>query len=160
MVFMNMEIWNKFPYFLIVIAVFLLQIPVAPRALLVVFVVGFVLTYIANNYEKRMIRELRPNAPDRIPPMDPDIFETELYFGNPSGHMQLIMYSITFFMLYMLSINEFSVKLIILMAAIGVFIGYSRIEQGYHTLDQILSGVRNGIIMGFISFTVYHIYVE
>jgi len=59
----------------------------------------------------------------------------------------------------MLSINEFSVKLIILMAAIGVFIGYSRVAQGYHTLDQILSGVRNGIIMGFISFTVYHLYM-
>ena len=155
-----MEIWNKFPYFLIVLAIILLQIPSTPRPLLIVFVIGFIITYFANNYEKRLLRELRPNAPDRIPPMDPNILETELYFGNPSGHMQLIMYSIIFFLLYMISINQLSVSLIIIMATVGVFIGYSRIEQGYHTLDQILSGARNGIIMGFISFTIYHLYIQ
>ncbi len=149
-----LEIWNKFPYFLLVIAVFLWR-HIDDKPLVTIYIIFFCITYFMNNYEKRRIREPRPGITGPFPE-NPGILETEKYFGNPSGHTCLMIFSIIYLTLYMIHENSFSIEFLVIMMSFALFIGYSRIIQQYHTFDQVLEGGKYGTIMGILAFFIYH----
>ena len=104
------------------------------------------------SFEKNVIRAPRPYFIDPEIPIDACKFAE---FGSPSGHSfaaSTIYTNVTALMLkYYKSSRRTSILAFTLIAApIILFTGVSRIYEGMHSVDQVLSGIVQGALVAYL----------
>ena len=87
-------------------------------------------------------------------------------FGMPSGHAESMGLFTSFWLLYLWdnykedNLSILNVIAIFFLLLVGLYVPYSRILVGCHTLSQVIVGYIIGIIIGFISYELYKSHFE
>ena len=107
----------------------------------------FVLNKTINEYFKNYFKQARPENPRKF--LESDKFSKKKY-GMPSGHSQLVFFSIMYSYLVTGSLIPWVLGLLI----IGLIVIYERYVFKNHTINQLISGA---VLGSFIAYLVIHI---
>jgi len=93
--------------------------------------------------------------------------KTSKSFGMPSGHSESIGLFTSFWLLYLWdkykeenNISILNIIAIFLILLISLYVPYSRILIGCHSVSQVIVGYIIGIILGTISYKLYKSHFE
>ena len=134
------------PYIIFIYALYVLR---NKNNYLSVYCIGFVINIIINLLLKAIIRQPRPSydkpeiniidALGKYPPFN--------VYGMPSGHAQLISFTLYYLFLVTKSYNVFWITLILL-----TITGYQRVLSTKHTLLQVFVGTILGLLIGYFFY--------
>jgi membrane-associated phospholipid phosphatase len=113
---------------------------------LLVFVIGSMVNYMINIFLKETIREPRPENPLEF--IDSHNLIGNNYYGLPSGHAQITLFSLTFF--YLTNGYE-RIYTLFVMTCITIITLYQRWKYRRHTIKQLYVG---SIIGATIAWTL------
>jgi len=126
--------------------------------------VGIFLNECLAQWLKHFIKEERPKSCERV-----DFCDTH---GMPSSHAQLAFFNSAVSVLVLLRrwrhvkkyqcqggrekarLDALSASLSLMTVPIAILVGYSRVELGYHTIEQVVAGAAIGLTFGSTWFLV------
>jgi len=126
--------------------------------------VGIFLNECLAQWLKHLIKEERPKSCERV-----DFCDTH---GMPSSHAQLAFFNSAVSVLVLLRrwkhvkkyqcqeggekarLDALSASLSLMTVPIAILVGYSRVELGYHTIEQVVAGAAIGLTFGSMWFLV------
>lgn len=118
-----------------------------------------------NYFLKRIIRQSRPKGAKNCSGYV--TFNTvSKSFGMPSGHSESMGLFTTFWLLYLYDmykkkgLSSLNIVGLVFILITGIYVPYSRIVVGCHSVSQVIIGYIVGIILGVISYKIYDIYLE
>ena len=117
------------------------------KSYLIIYNIMFVLNKTINEYFKNYFKQARPENPRKF--LESDKFSKKKY-GMPSGHSQLVFFSIMYSYLVTGSLIPWVLGLLI----IGLIVIYERYVFKNHTINQLISGA---VLGSFIAYLVIHI---
>ena len=117
------------------------------KSYLIIYIIMFVLNKTINEYFKNYFKQARPENPRKF--LESDKFSKKKY-GMPSGHSQLVFFSIMYSYLVTGSLIPWVLGLLI----IGLIVIYERYVFKNHTINQLISGA---VLGSFIAYLVIHI---
>ena len=110
----------------------------------VFYVVLFILNRVLNQFLKKLFKQPRPSNGKKF--LDSDVFSKKK-FGMPSGHSQLVFYTIA----YSYLVNRQLIPWTLLLLVIGLIVIYERYLFKNHTMMQLISGAGVGILTAYIT---------
>lgn len=120
---------------------------------LFMFMLGSILNYELNNLLKNWIKEPRPNNP--LPYIDDHIIKGAQIYGMPSGHAQIISFTIVFMIL-----TKRPVYLILFSFFIGMLTLIQRWKYRRHTIEQLIGGTFIGSFFAYFIFWITESYLH
>lgn len=152
------------PTILFIISVVLL-FALDKTKLLLYYIAGFGINIILNILLKGLIKQPRPmndnqlfniinNKKHGLHFMDNIPFNA---YGMPSGHAQLVLYSLIFIFLSLKTHRYIYFYLILLYALVCFITLYQRVAYDFHTIFQVIVGSLLGLMIGGF---IYYIYLK
>ena len=120
---------------------------------LFMFMLGSILNYELNNILKNWIKEPRPNNP--LPYIDDHLIKGAQIYGMPSGHAQIISFTIVFMIL-----TKRPAYLILFSFFIGMLTLIQRWKYRRHTIEQLFGGVCVGSFFVYFIFWITEFYLQ
>jgi membrane-associated phospholipid phosphatase len=117
------------------------------------FMLGSILNYELNNILKNWIKEPRPNNP--LPYIDDHLIKGAQIYGMPSGHAQIISFTIVFMIL-----TKRPVYLILFSSFIGMLTLIQRWKYRRHTIEQLIGGTIVGSFFAYFIFWITEFYLQ
>jgi len=113
----------------------------------IVYFTAFLLNKPLNERLKDFFKQSRPNNPKKF--LDDDKF-TKKKFGFPSGHTQLVFFSIMYCYLVFGKLTKWVFVLLLL----GMIVIFERYVFRNHTIPQLLFGAFIGCVVAYIVFII------
>ncbi len=120
---------------------------------LVVYIIMFILNKTINEYFKNYFKQARPSNPKKF--LDSDKF-SKRKFGMPSGHSQLVFFSI----MYSYLVTNTLIPWVIGLLIIGFIVVYERYVFKNHTINQLITGALLGTLIAYVTISLTHIIVS
>jgi membrane-associated phospholipid phosphatase len=120
---------------------------------LISFIFGSIINNFLNEYLKNWIKQPRPQNP--IPYMDDDRIKGVHIYGMPSGHAQIVVFTVTF--LYLTKGNHI---LLLISLFIAILTLYQRWSFRRHTVEQLIIGSITGASFAYLLFFTTKKYLE
>lgn len=117
---------------------------------LIIYVIIFIFNKTINEYLKNYFKQARPNNPIKF--LESDKFSKKKY-GMPSGHSQLVFFSIMYSYLVTGSFIPWVLGLLI----VGIIVIYERYVFKNHTLNQLISGALLGSVIAYLVIEIINI---
>jgi hypothetical protein len=110
----------------------------------------FIFNKTINEYLKNYFKQSRPSNPKKY--LESDKFSKKK-FGMPSGHSQLVFFSILYSYLVTHSIIPWVLGLLI----IGLIVIYERYIFKNHTINQLISGALLGSFIAYLTISMVNL---
>jgi membrane-associated phospholipid phosphatase len=120
---------------------------------LFMFILGSIFNYEMNNQLKTMIKEPRPNNP--LPYIGDDLIKGRQLYGMPSGHAQIIGFTLGFLIL-----TKRPMQLILFSSFIGMLTIIQRWKYRKHTMEQLVAGLFVGSFFSYFIFWITESYLQ
>lgn len=117
---------------------------------LIIYVIMFVLNKTINEYLKGYFKQSRPNNPTKF--LESDKFSKKK-FGMPSGHSQLVFFSI----MYSYLVTQKVMPWVLILLIIGCIVIYERYIFKNHTINQLISGALIGSAIAYLTINAINI---
>jgi len=117
---------------------------------LIIYIFMFIFNKTINEYLKNYFKQSRPSNPKKY--LESDKFSKKK-FGMPSGHSQLVFFSILYSYLVTHSIIPWVLGLLI----IGLIVIYERYIFKNHTINQLISGALLGSFIAYLTISMVNL---